>query len=128
MTIAVNRILSNCENSPKKRFSGPQRIHCDGHKLISFVFPQFTSFHSVFHSFHGLMNSINWPASSVWVSIAQLGEHCSAKAEATGSNPVEAPEKLFFGLFSQLLKLRFTAMVTNTFHLYSRSSRPFIQN
>ena len=79
------------------------------------------SFHSVFHSFHGLMNSINWPASSVWVFIAQLGEHCSANAEATGSNPVEAP-KIFF---SQLLKLRFTAMVTYSFHLYSRSSISF---
>ena len=31
------------------------------------------------------MNSINWPDSSVWVFIAQLGEHCSANAEATGS-------------------------------------------
>ena len=48
-------------------------IHCDGHVFISFVFPQFTSFHSVFHSFHGLMNSINWPALSVWVFIAQAG-------------------------------------------------------
>ena len=85
------------------------------------------SFHSVFHSFHGLMNSINWPASSVWVFIAQLGEHCSANAEATGSNPVEAPKIFFFffGLFSQLLQLRFTAMVTYSFHLYSRSSKSF---
>ena len=49
------------------------RFTCDGHILISFVFPQFTSFHSVFHSFHGLMNSINWPASSVGVFIAQAG-------------------------------------------------------
>ena len=100
----------------------------DGHILISFVFPQFTSFHSVFHSFHGLMNSINCPASSIWV-IAQLGEHCSANAEATGSNPVEAPKNFFFffGLFSQLLKLQFTAMVTYSFHLYSRSSHHFIQ-
>ena len=57
----------------------------------------------MFHSFHGLMNSINWPASSVWVFIAQLGEHCSANAEATGSNPVEAPKKLFFGLFRNCL-------------------------
>ena len=62
------------------------------------------------------MNSINWPASSIWVFIAQLGEHCSANAEATGSNPVEAPKNLFFGLFSQLLELRFTAMVTYSFH------------
>ena len=51
--------------------------------------------------------------------IVQLGEHCSANAEATGSNPVEAPKKFFFWLFSQLLKLRFTAMVTYSFHLYS---------
>ena len=71
--------------------------------LISFVFPQFKSFHSVFHSFHGLMNSINWPASSVWVFIAQLGEHCSANAEATGSNPVEAPKIFFSGYFRNCL-------------------------
>ena len=70
---------------------------------ISFVFPQFTSFHSVFHSFHGLMNSINWPASSIWVFIAQLGEHCSANAEATGSNPVEAPKNFFSGYFRNCL-------------------------
>ena len=62
------------------------------------------------------MNSINWPASRIWVFIAQLGEHCSTNAEATGSYPVEAPKNLFFGLFSQLLKLRFTAMVTYSFH------------
>ena len=78
-------------------------IHCDGRILISFVFPQSTSFHSVFHSFHGLMNSINWPASSVWVFIAQLGEHCSANAEATGSNPVEAPKIFFSGYFRNCL-------------------------
>ena len=71
------------------------RFHCDWHIFISFVFPQFTSFNSVFHSFHGLMNSINWPASSVWVFIAQLVEHSSANAEATGSNPVEAPKNVF---------------------------------
>ena len=37
------------------------------------------------------------------------------------------PGKSFFGLFSQLLKLRFTAMVTYSFYLYSRSSHHFIQ-
>ena len=81
----------------------PFAIHCDGHILISLVFPQFTSYHSVFHSFHGLMNSINWPASSIWVFIAQLGEHCSANAEATGSNPVEAPKNFFSGYFRNCL-------------------------
>ena len=64
--------------------------------LISLTHKRFKSFHSVFHSFHGLMNSINWPASSIWVFIAQLGEHCSANAEATGSNRVEAPKIFFF--------------------------------
>ena len=49
------------------------------------------------------MNSINWPASSVWVFIAQLGEHCSANAEATGSNPVEAPKNAFSGYFRNCL-------------------------
>ena len=114
MTIAVNRNLSNCENSPKTL--NPRKtsfraicaialivIHCDGHILISFVFPQFTSFHSVFPSFHGLMNSINWPASSIWVFIVQLGEHCSANAEATGSNPVETPKDSFSGYFRNCL-------------------------
>ena len=37
----------------------------------------------------GKMNSINWPDPNVWVFIAQLVEHCSANAEAMGSNPVE---------------------------------------
>ena len=60
------------------------------------------------------MNSINWPASSVWVFVAQLGEHCSANAEATGSNPIEAP-KNFFQAILQLLRLRFTAMATYSF-------------
>ena len=35
-------------------------------------------------------------------------EHCRANAEATGSNPVEAPKSFFFfRLISQLLKLRY---------------------
>ena len=71
------------------------RFNCDGHIFISFVSPQFTSFHSV-HCFRGLMNSINWPTPSVWVFIAQLVEHCSANAEATGSNTVESPKNFFF--------------------------------
>ena len=44
------------------------------------------------------MNSINWPAPNIWVFIAQLVEHCSANAEAMGSNPVEAQNFFFFGL------------------------------
>ena len=71
------------------------------------------------NSFHGLMDSINWPIPSVWGFIAQLGERCSANAEATGSNHVEAPKHLFFslGYFVIAYKLRFTAMVTYSFQL-----------
>ena len=58
------------------------------------------------HSFHGLMmNSINWPASSVWVFIAQLVEPCSVNAEATGSNPVEAPKTFFFSGYFAIAKI-----------------------
>ena len=32
-----------------------------------------------------------------------LGEHCSANAEATGSNPVEAPKNFFSGYFRNCL-------------------------
>ena len=73
-----------------------------------------SSFHLYFRSSHYLysiflsrvkMNSIKWPAPNIWVFIAQLVEHCSANAEAMGSNPVEA-QKLFSGLNLQLLKLR----------------------
>ena len=68
--------------------------------------------------------SINWPASSVWVLIAQLEEHCSVNAEAMGLNPVKALEKpSFLRAILQLLKLRFTAMITYSFYLYSRSSQ-----
>ena len=40
---------------------------------------------------------------SVSVFTAQLVEHCSANAEATGSYHVEALKKLFFGLFRNCL-------------------------
>ena len=91
-------------------------------------FPQFTSFHSVFHSFHGLMNSINWPASSIWVFIAQLGEHCSANAEATGSNPVEAPKNfLFSGYFRNCLSCDSVRWSHTHFICIPRSSHHFIQ-
>ena len=66
-----------------------------------------SSFHLYFRSSHFLhsiflsrvkMNSINWPAPNIYgFFIAQLVEHCSANAEAMGSNPVEA-QKFFFGL------------------------------
>ena len=50
------------------------------------------------------MNSTNWPAPNVWVFIAQLVKHCSANAEAMGSNPLKVPK--FFPVNLQLLKLQ----------------------
>ena len=64
-------------------------------------------FHLYFRSSHHLyfiflsrvkIDTINWPAPNIWVFIAQLVEHCSANAEAMGSNPVETLKKFFFGL------------------------------
>ena len=55
------------------------------------------------------MSSINWLALHIWVFIAQLVEHCSVNAEATGSNLVEAPKIFFGGVTSQLrLQLRWS--------------------
>ena len=69
------------------------------------------------------MNSVKWPAPNIWVFIAQLVEHCSANAEAMGSNSVEALKFFFSGINLQLLKIAIiTAMVKSLFHLCSRSS------
>ena len=54
------------------------------------------------------MNSINWPALSVWVFVGQLVEHCRASAEVTGSNPVEAPKNPFSGYFAVALIAQFS--------------------
>ena len=58
-----------------------------------FVFPHFTS-SSFYASFLSLikMNAMNSPAPNVWVSVAQLVEHCIANIEAMVLNPVEAPK------------------------------------
>ena len=58
-------------------------------------------------------------------TVAQLVEHCSANAEATGPNPVEALKK-FFRLFRNCLICDSTVMVTYSFHFYSHSSHHFI--
>ena len=55
---------SNPVEAPKSFFSGffaiaLIAIHCDGHILISFVFPQFTSFHSVYHEVFAAMEDLH---------------------------------------------------------------------
>ena len=42
----------------------------------------------------------------------------SSAGRALQRNPLKPRKTFFFGLFSQLLKLRFTAMVTYSFHTY----------
>ena len=56
-----------------------------------------------------------WPASSVWVCIAQLEGHCSANAEATDSKPVEAPKNFFSGYFA-IASIAIGSMVTYSLH------------
>ena len=55
------------------------------------------------------MNSINWPALSVWVFVAQLVEHCRVQRECKGHGfaSLWSPQKLLLWATSQLLKLRF---------------------
>ena len=65
------------------------------------VVSQFTS-SSFYVSFLSRVNSINWPAPNIWVFIAQLVEHCSVNAEATGLNPVKV-QKFFFVLICNCL-------------------------
>ena len=96
--------------SPEKRFLGlfSQLFKLRFTAMVTYSFHLYSrsSHHFILcftPSFHGLMNSINWSASSVWVFIAQLGEHCSANAEATDSNPVEAPKNVFSGYFRNCL-------------------------
>ena len=70
------------------------------------------------------MNSINWPAPSVWVFIAQLVDHCSVNAEAKGLNPIEAPKSFFFSdKFCNCSNWDTTVIITSSFHLYFCSSR-----
>ena len=57
----------------------------------------------MFHSFHGY-DEFNKLACTERMGLhSSVAEHCSAIAEAMGSNPVEAP-KTFFGLTLRLLK------------------------
>ena len=59
------------------------------------------------------MNSTNGPAPNVWLSIAQMLEHCSANTEAMGSNSVEVPK-----IFSRCLQFKIaitTATIISSF-------------
>ena len=83
----------NCLNCDSLRWSHTHFICIPAVHIISF---------SV--SFLSRVDELNKLASLQYmVFIAQLGEHCSANAEATGSNPVEAPKNFFSGYFHNCL-------------------------
>ena len=91
---------SNPTEAPKNSFSGYFRncLNCDSLRRLHTHFICIPAVHIISFNVSFLsrvMNSINWPASSMWVFIAQLGEHCSTNAEATGLNPIEAPKNFF---------------------------------
>ena len=88
------------------------------------IFPDMTKTHIL--ETH-ILSSMNWPASSMWVFVARLGERCGADAEAAGSNPVEAPKNFFSGYFRNCLNCDSLRWSHTHFHLYSRSSHHFIQ-
>ena len=86
------------------------------------------------------MKSTNWPAPNVWVFIAQSVEHCSAYAEAMGSNPVESrwiplkPRKHFSGLlrlFKSQTQLRWSHLhfiCMSAVHIILITSSPCFSN
>ena len=73
----VEHCSANEEATGSNRVEAPKNYYtdCDGHISISFVFPQFIIHFIVPVSFFSRVDE----------------EHCSANAEATGSNPAEAP-------------------------------------
>ena len=90
VTIAVNRNLSNCEKARKKGFRGFNGIRTRGLCVSAAVLYQpelwrpiywrpANLFHSVFHSFHGLMNSINNKQTYHWLPCG-TGAHMYACA------------------------------------------------
>ena len=147
MSIAVNRNLRNCEIARKKVFLGFSGIrtrglcvsaavlyhrnflNCDSLRWSHIPFICIPAVHIISFcvSFLSRVDELNKLAgsqcmglhSSGWLSTAALTQRPRLRI------PLK-PRKTFFRAISQFLKLRFTAMVTYSFHLYSRSSHHFI--
>ena len=112
--------------SPEKLFLG----HF-AHISISFVFLQFTSFHSVLHSFHGLLNSINWPPGHCMDLHSSDGRALQRERRGHGFESRWSSEKLFLGHFAHIsisfVFLQFTSFhsVLHSFHgLMNSINRP----
>ena len=64
--------------------------------------------------------------SNAWVFLAQMVKHCSATAEAMGSNPIEVPN--FFRVYLQLLKVARIIIITIIIIIIVIIMRIFIPN
>ena len=124
VTIAVNRNLSNCENSPKKWFFGAST----GFKPVDSVFALQCSFSWAMktHTLEAVqfIEFINpWKEwNTEWNDV-----NCGNTNEKRFFGPENRRKKRFFWMkWCKLLKLRFPAKVRYSFHLYSRSSHHFI--
>ena len=120
VTIAVNRNLSNCEKARKKGFRSFNGIRTRGLCVSAAVLYQ-----------PELWRPIHWRPANILSSSTRERNETQNEMMWTAGNEMSMwiPLKLqnpFFRAFSQLLKLRFTVMVTYSFHLYSRSSHHFI--
>ena len=115
MTITVNRNLINCKKARKKGFRGFNGIRtrgvcdyrCDGHIPAHFICIPAVHIISFCVSFLSRVDELNKLAGHQCMALhsSPLVERCSANAEATGSNPVEAPKSrlFFFWLFRNCL-------------------------
>ena len=126
VTIEVVSQLKQLRISPRKRFRGFNGIQTCRLCVRAGVLYQLSyedpyieggSIYWVHQPVKGMRHRINmnWCAFHVWIFIAQLVEHCSANAEATGSNPVEAPIFFFAGLLCNCLNCDTTARITSSF-------------
>ena len=116
--------LVESQNSPFSKYGLERDVQAGPYIGSNTTAMVTSSFHLYFRGLHRSfyfsflsrvkMNSINWPALNVWVFVAQLVEHCSVNAEATGSNRIEAP-KSFSGLICNSLNCNTTAVVIFSF-------------
>ena len=110
-------LFRNCLNCDSLRWSPTQFICIPAVHIISFC----VSFLSRVDELNKVLAGHQCMGlhSSGWWSTAALTQRPRVRIPLKPQNP-------FFRAFPQLLKLRFTAMVTYSVHLYSRSSHHFI--
>ena len=125
VTIVVNRNLSNCEKARKKGFRGFKGIRTRGLCVSAAVLYQPELWRPIHWRPANLLSSSTRERNEtqdemMWTAGIQMKWVCDHRSESQFKQLRKSRA------FSQLLKLRFTAMVTYSFHLYSRSSHHFI--